>query len=138
MSDGVGLVGVFLISIASCLLVVGSLFVLAGSSVQELVAKEGVLSDPYNLHHSISCDSDSMGLGINCGDEFYSRTIDPVEPLSAGEIYIFRDDDNESVIHRLVFRLDNGSLIFKGDNNEVGELVDRSQVYAKPLMMRYG
>jgi len=85
----------------------------------------------------VSCDSDSMGLSVNCHDEFYSRYVDGVEPLRVGEIYLYHDG-NDSIIHRLVFDLKNGSLIFKGDNNERAELVDRSMVYAKPLYMRFG
>lgn len=98
-----------------------------------------ILGDHYDRVGLISCDSDSMGLSINCGDVAYSKSITIDEELVLGEIYLYKlPDINNSVIHRYVLDLGNGSLIFKGDNNEYAELVNREWVFAKPLYLKYG
>jgi hypothetical protein len=125
-----------LLSVSSLLLLVSAFT--PTPVVDELFAGD-LLGDHYDRVGLINCETDSMGLSINCGDVTYSRNVGFDDELELGEIYIYKDPEaNHSVIHRLVLELSNGSLVFKGDNNEWGELVPREWVLAEPLWMKYG
>ena len=87
----------------------------------------------------VSCGSDSMGLTFGCGDLLYYRDVKRDEELLPGEIYVYRKDDETKVVHRLVecVDVDCELMVFKGDNNAVGELVEREQVTKKIESVRY-
>jgi hypothetical protein len=89
--------------------------------------------------HKVACGSDSMGLTLNCGDKVYSRILENEEKLEIGSIYIYRSS-NHTIIHRLVKCLDEecSMTIFKGDNNRVAEIVNRSEILYKVIKIEYG
>jgi hypothetical protein len=78
----------------------------------------------------VLCDTDSMGLTIDCSHTIYGKKVLPKEQLRRGGIYVY-DDGRENVrtIHRLVacYKIIeeilvndvfcSETLIFKGDNN---------------------
>jgi len=78
----------------------------------------------------VSCGSDSMGLTFGCGDLLYYRDVKKNEELMPGDIYIYRKDNDTKVVHRLIecVDIDCNLTVFKGDNNAVGELVERKDV----------
>lgn len=48
--------------------------------------------------------------------------------LKCGHIYIYQNNDSR-VVHRFVYELKNGNLIFKGDNNQYQDKpIERSQI----------
>lgn len=89
-----------------------------------------------------SCASDSMGFGMRCQDtvevqDFNSTLTKPVP----GEIYIYKKENgNGTTIHRLVLCLDTDCnfTVFKGDNNRVAELVNRSAIIKKATGITWG
>ena len=87
-----------------------------------------------------SCATDSMGLVIDCKNKV---EIEPYknETLKEGSIYIYRSEINSSktIIHRLVYCLDSSCnwSIFKGDNNDRGEMVQKSQILYKVKGIEY-
>ena len=97
-----------------------------------------VVYEGYDVKYKLGCSSDSMGLSLNCGDVQYSNFVNSSSYLETGEIYVYKRD-NKSIVHRLVYCLDSdcNSTIFKGDNNEVAELVNRSEIVAKVVMVEY-
>ena len=100
---------------------------------------ERVSMTKYDGVTKITCGSDSMGLTFGCGDLLYYRNVKKDEELVPGEIYIYRKDDGNKVVHRLVecIDIDCELMVFKGDNNAVGELVEREQVTKKIESVRY-
>lgn len=99
-----------------------------------------VIENVLNTDHvsRIGCDSDSMGLTLNCGDKVYSREVKNDESLLKGHIYIY-EKGNQSIVHRLVACIDQdcNQTVFKGDNNQVAEFVNRSQIKKKVLQVEY-
>jgi len=87
----------------------------------------------------VSCGSDSMGLTFGCGDLLYYRDVKKNEELMPGDIYIYRKDNDTKVVHRLIecVDIDCNLTVFKGDNNAVGELVERKDVLRKIESVRY-
>ena len=85
-----------------------------------------------------SCDSDSMGLTLNCRDKIYYNYVSKNEPLELGMIYLYKKD-NKIIIHRLVQCLDENCSIavFKGDNNYIAEFVNRTQIIKKVEWVNY-
>lgn len=89
---------------------------------------------------SVGCSSDSMGLTLDCNDTIYGTVINGTDHLGAGNMYVYRKENGSRVVHRLVACVksekglvvkDNdcsGTLVFRGDNNLIGELVNRSQI----------
>lgn len=77
---------------------------------------------------NIGCGSDSMGVLLNCGDKVLAVPLTGV-PLE-GNIYIYRKNSTNTIIHRLVYCLDDNCTesIFKGDNNLRGEKVHRDNI----------
>ena len=89
-----------------------------------------VLGFNYDVSSTVGCSSDSMGLSLGCGDVLYGSKVNSSSILFPGQIYIYRKNSTNTVVHRLVLCLDVGCerAIFKGDNNELAELVNRSDV----------
>jgi len=87
----------------------------------------------------VGCGSDSMGLTFGCDDLLYYRDVKRNEELTPGDIYIYRKDNESKVVHRLIecVDVDCELMVFKGDNNAVGELVERKQVLQKIESVRY-
>jgi len=87
----------------------------------------------------VECGSDSMGLTFGCNDLLYYRDVKKGEILVPGDIYIYRKDDDNKVVHRLIecVDIDCELTVFKGDNNAVGELVERKNVLQKIESVRY-
>ena len=87
----------------------------------------------------VECGSDSMGLTFGCNDLLYYRDVGKNEKLVPGDIYIYRKDDDNKVVHRLIecVDIDCNLTVFKGDNNAVGELVERNNVLQKIESVRY-
>jgi len=87
----------------------------------------------------IKCGSDSMGLTFGCGDLLYYRNVKKDEELIPGDIYIYRKDNDDNIVHRLIecVDIDCNLTVFKGDNNAVGEFVNKSQIIRKVESVRY-
>ena len=87
----------------------------------------------------VKCGSDSMGLTFGCSDILYYRDVGKNEELIPGDIYIYRKDDGGKVVHRLIecVDIDCNLTVFKGDNNAVGELIERKDVLQKVESVRY-
>lgn len=98
--------------------------------VQTLVEQEEIFR--------INCSSDSMGLILNCNDKVTTKKIGD-EKLSPGKIYIYKNEKNQNVIHRLVFcvDIDCNVSVFKGDNNLVGEQVLRENITHEVKEIKY-
>jgi len=94
------------------------------------------ITDTYD-HYVVACSSNSMGQVIDCDDLVY---IEPVGKLKLGDIYVYYNEDkNSNVTHRLVYCLDKdcNQTIFKGDNNKVAELVNKSQILGRVKEVKY-
>jgi hypothetical protein len=94
----------------------------------------------YDYVSEVSCKSNSMGLTVNCDDEVYISLVKSDDPLYIGYIYTYKDSiDNHSIIHRLVYCLDSdcNSTVFKGDNNQAAELVNRNQIVGRVVSVKY-
>lgn len=90
-------------------------------------------SDLGDVAFNISCETNSMGQTFTCDDIVYGKHITDQTRVYEGKIYAYRDweEVNESYIaHRLVLCLDADCnvSVFKGDNNRIGELVNRSYI----------
>ena len=106
------------------------------SNVEEQEEVGSLLNKSYDLVSLISCDTQSMGLGLRCNKPIYSRKISIDEKLLEGEIYIYQKNNSErKIIHRLTKCFDENCslMVFRGDNNAVGEIVYRKQVIFKPV-----
>ena len=121
-----------------CLITIG--FVLA------LLLKVTIIADFDNVELAkmdgsvrVQCGSDSMGLTFRCGDLLYYTDVKKDEELVPGNIYIYRKEDGGKVVHRLIecVDVDCELTVFKGDNNAVGELVERNNVLQKIESVRY-
>jgi len=122
----------------SCLICIG--FILA------LLLKVTVIADFDNVELAkmdgsvrVQCGSDSMGLTFGCNDLLYYTEVKKDEELVPGDIYIYRKDDDSKVVHRLIecIDIDCNLTVFKGDNNAVGEFVERKDVLQKIESVRY-
>ena len=105
------------------------------NKVEQLNASE------YLIKSQISCDSQSMGLLLNCKDTIFSRILDEEEKLKEGKIYKYRSPNGYYVIHRLVKCIDENCdlLVFKGDNNFIADtIIQRSEVEHEVVQIRYG
>ncbi len=63
------------------------------------------------------------------GDKIQLRPLGQEEPCVPGEVYLFRHQDH-FIIHRLM-RIEDGILLFRGDNCYAFEREDRNNVLAK-------
>lgn len=84
----------------------------------------------YEYYAPISCESDSMGLTLDCKDTAYGEVVRANDEIIRGDIYVY-ESGNSSVIHRLVNCVNNdcsGTLVFKGDANRVAEFVNRTKL----------
>jgi len=101
--------------------------------------KDVFLNDPTTVIYKMNCDSDSMGLALRCRERVFTRFVGPTEYMIEGDIYVYDNLKNSSVIHRLALCLDDNcsQMVFRGDNNAKGELVNRSQIVAKPMYLKY-
>ena len=90
----------------------------------------------YDAYGTISNETDSMGLTIDPHDKmYYSKEFD----VLPGRIYVYNKSDNW-IVHRLVYCLDDdcNQSVFKGDNNYIGELVNKSNIIYKVEGISYG
>ncbi len=81
----------------------------------------------------ISCDSQSMGLSLNCKDSLFTELVTENSMLIEGDIYIYTKNE-KIIVHRLVKCLDDqcNRSIFKGDNNYVADdIVEKSKIFAR-------
>ena len=122
----------------SCLICIG--FILA------LLLKVTVIADFDNVELAkmdgsmrVQCGTGSMGLTFGCDDLIYYRDIEKNEQFIPGDIYIYKKDDDSKVVHRLIecVDIDCNITVFKGDNNAVGEFVNKSQIIRKVESVRY-
>lgn len=91
------------------------------------------LIESYDTLGRVSCESQSMGLMLDCkSTTLYYKQLRPEDPVYEGRVYLYEKDADTLVIHRLMgsIGLDNEQYIFKGDANEYydDELVNRSQI----------
>lgn len=117
--DGIAIIA-FVIIISSCIILV------TGLSLDDSLPVVREL----DVESSVGCDSDSMGVSLRCGTKIYGRYIDEDETIFPGSIYVYNTSSNIQVIHRLVLCLDAhcDKAVFKGDNNAVGEIVERKDI----------
>lgn len=75
-----------------------------------------------------SNNSDSMGILMRSYDDVYAIPVNN-NFLMEGRIYIY-EENNRSIVHRLIkcIDIDCNQSVFKGDNNRVGEIVNKSQI----------
>ena len=105
------------------------------NDVEDLNASEHLIKS------QITCDSQSMGLLLDCEDTVFSRILDDEEKLKEGKIYKYRNTKGYYIIHRLVKCLDENceTLVFKGDNNFIADnIIQRSEVEHEVVQIRYG
>ena len=121
-----------------CLLSIGFFSALLFKAVL-IVDVESVELTKLDGSVKVECGSDSMGLTFGCNDLLYYRDVGKNEKLVPGDIYIYRKDDDNKVVHRLIecVDIDCNLTVFKGDNNAVGELVERDNVLQKIESVRY-
>jgi hypothetical protein len=95
--------------------------------------------DYVDGYSEIACGSNSMGLTLRCGDRAYTEGVGPNDKLWLGRIYIYHHTNKSNTVHRLVYCIDSdcNQSVFKGDNNLVGELVNRSQIISEVLSVEY-
>jgi len=96
----------------------------------------------------IRCDSDSMGMTLNCDQRVRWHYVKSDEALKTGSLYIYDDPwtNDTLILHRLVGCLAPYNdtiiedctlysfLIFKGDNNRV---MDIPVLYSPKIKLRY-
>lgn len=84
---------------------------------------------------TVGCNSDSMGLVLNCNDKLDLEKF--TGDIELGEIYIYRKP-NKTVVHRAAFCIENCSMVvFRGDNNPKGEIVNRSDIIYRVIGVEY-
>lgn len=69
-----------------------------------------------------TCDTDSMGLVLNCGDHVKSTKVEIEDKISLGRIYIYHYPNSSYISHRVGGCADYPKcqkLIFRGDNNKL-------------------
>ena len=115
-----------------------ALFVEYAEYKEEIVLGKTIIQS-FDTIGILGCDSNSMGLTLNCRDTVYKQKVDQNETLYLGNIYTYRSWDNVSVIHRLVGCKDPDCnvAIFKGDNNRIVEFVNRSMIEYRVTMVEY-
>ena len=107
-----------------------------------LFTNSSEIADGSEIHTetitSVQCGSDSMGLIINCNDKIVVEDMGVNEVLKEGAIYIY-DSGNYTAIHRLIKCLDDDCnvSVFKGDNNYIGEIVNKTQITKRLIAIRY-
>jgi len=121
-----------------CLITIGFLLALI-LKVTIMVDFERVELTKYDGVIKVQCGSDSMGLTFGCDDLLYYRDVKKNEELVLGDIYIYIKEDGGKTVHRLIecVDIDCNLTVFKGDNNAVGELVNKSNVIRKIEGVRY-
>lgn len=130
-------IGILILICVFCL-IEGYMLALVSPETIEFDVKDLKLAK-YDYHNSVSCESDSMGLTLDCNDEAYGNIVQKRDRLIVGDIYVYRRE-NTSIIHRLVRCLDKDCnvSVFKGDNNKVAEFVNRSQIRYHIVRVNYG
>lgn len=92
----------------------------------------------------VGCESNSMGMTLNCDDVVYGEYLEEGKPLDVGGIYVYekKDFNNETykVVHRLIKCVDYdcNMTVFKGDANVVGEFVKKEDIIYKVVRVTYG
>lgn len=80
----------------------------------------------------IDCNSNSMGMAMDCNDKTLNTVVHRWDWLYEGDVYIYKEPINETdydlIVHRLIYKINDTHLVFKGDNNKRGELVRRKNV----------
>lgn len=84
----------------------------------------------YDVIGVVGCKTNSMGLVLECNDKLYGDYVDEDTVLVPGSIYVYKVNDTSRVVHRLILCLDENCTraVFRGDNNGVGEVVNRSHI----------
>jgi hypothetical protein len=80
----------------------------------------------YDSTSRVACGSDSMGLTVDCNDLLLLESVTPGEVLE-GEVYTFQARDGNRTVHRAAKCFEE-YCVFRGDNNAVGEVVQRVDV----------
>ncbi len=120
--------GFFLVVLAGVLFIVGvSYLSYYGLSGHDVMGRLSLAK--YDAVSRIACGSGSMGLMLDCNDQALLREVTLGSNLSVGHVYTYTSG-NESIIHRYLgcVNPDCSRLFFRGDNNKVGEYVNRSLV----------
>ena len=104
----------------------------------------------YDEYYSVLCDTDSMYPALQCGDVVFLKKVRSSTTLEVGKMYVFSGDNYGydyafDIVHRLiaieepevVWDCDNQgctapltdpTYIFKGDNNDYTEIIDREDI----------
>jgi hypothetical protein len=94
----------------------------------------------YDQRSGFNNASDSMGVGMRHGDTALLQDLFSNEPLRLGQVYVYEDTEGVLVSHRIAycFKIKDNKpiedlycdehIVFRGDNNRVGELVHRNQI----------
>ena len=90
----------------------------------------------------VTCNTNSMGLGLSCDDIVYLKTVRDEDILKEGKIYTFKNPikENETTVHRLVKDCTDGCFgyIFKGDNNKNADpVIQKEDILIEVIMVKY-
>ena len=80
--------------------------------------------------NTVKCGSYSMGLVLYCGDKLSGHYVTDKEVYEPGGIYVFNETGYYAV-HRLVYIINDTHMVFKGDNNFFGELVQTKNIISR-------
>jgi len=89
----------------------------------------------FNVNNS----TNSMGIIMRAGDKVFGREVTEKDILQEGNIYVYQGERTR-VVHRLIKCLDIkcNQSVFKGDNNRVGEIVNRTDIKYIVTRIEYG
>jgi len=93
-----------------------------GDSLQDYIEEEHMTLDDFERTR-VQCGSDSMGLIMGCNDVLLLEEYDPETTPRLGKMYVFEDEEEEWIVHRLVACMSPScnTVIFKGDANEYAD-----------------
>ena len=88
-------------------------------------------------YSTVAIGTGSMYPMIKKGHRLYYEFIDEGDQVRTGEIYAYKKNETVFIVHRLVGIIDANKLIFKGDNNDNAEVVNRKQVVRRSIGIRW-
>lgn len=118
-----------------------TLMVIGVTQIQKALSNDTnitYISDKPNAITTKTKGSNSMLPVIYPDTELMLREVNVSERLICGHIYIYRKPENYTVVHRFIYEAFNGSIYFKGDNNNVFDApINRSQIEYEVIGINY-
>lgn len=76
---------------------------------------------------------------IQNNDLLMLEKLDEQEQIYLGQIYVYKNNETESIVHRLIWKYNSTHYIFKGDNNLVADKpISREQITYKVIGVKFG